>query len=248
MNIGIIGYGRMGHIIKGCAEERGHRVPVTVDPQASDASHKGLSLEILQGLDAVIEFALPEGTRENVRLCLEAQVPLVIGTTGWGDIQEEVGQMVTGAQGTVVYGSNFSIGAHLFFRTVQKAAELINPLPAYDIMMVEYHHSKKQDSPSGTALSTANYILDSLDRKTKVETARMDGRIPPEALHLASVRGGNIPGIHHVTLDSSFDSIEIKHTARSREGFALGSVIAAEWAQGKKGFRPVEDVINDLMA
>jgi 4-hydroxy-tetrahydrodipicolinate reductase len=247
MNIGIIGYGRMGKIIECLAEDRGHSVPVTVDPYNPEATDKALSLKVLQGLDAVIEFALPEGTEENVKLCLEAKVPMIIGTTGWGNIKERIGHEVEEAQGTVVYGSNFSIGAHIFFRTVQKAAALINHLPAYDIMMVEYHHNKKQDSPSGTALTTADYILGALDRKTQVESARMDGQIPPESLHVASVRGGNIPGIHHVTLDSNFDSIEIKHTARSREGFALGSILAAEWALGKTGFRPVEDVINDLM-
>jgi 4-hydroxy-tetrahydrodipicolinate reductase len=149
MNIGIIGYGRMGKIIECLAEDRGHSVPVTVDPYNPEATDKALSLKVLQGLDAVIEFALPEGTEENVKLCLEAKVPMIIGTTGWGNIKERIGHAVEEAQGTVVYGSNFSIGAHIFFRTVQKAAALINHLPAYDIMMVEYHHNKKQDSPSG---------------------------------------------------------------------------------------------------
>jgi len=247
MKFAMIGYGRMGREIKCLGEEKGHQVPVTVDPHAPEATHKSLSAQILSGLDGVIEFALPQGTLTNLKTALEAKVPMVIGTTGWDDQLEKARKMTLEAGGCVVYGSNYSIGAHIFFQLVEEGARLINAVDDYDIMLVEHHHKNKVDSPSGTALTTAGRILKALERKTRLETSAIQGAIAPEALHVASVRGGSIPGIHHVSMDSPMDTVEIIHTARSRQGFALGSLLALSWAQGKKGFFPVEDFIQDFL-
>lgn len=246
MNILIVGYGRMGREIEKILLERGHSIAGRVDPSGS-GDFTELSAAALAGADAVIEFALPASIRENAELYAEAGVPAVVGTTGWDSRREEIRECVENKNGTYLWGSNFSIGAHMLFILTEKAAALVNSAPHYDIMVNEYHHKLKKDSPSGTALTIAEKIIDISDQKKSIVTETLKRAITPEELHVGSVRGGSIPGTHSVTLDSEADTIEITHTARNRSGFALGAVLAAEWLQSKKGFFRVEDFISESL-
>lgn len=246
MNIMITGYGRMGREIESILIQRGHTIACRVD-KGGYGDFTEVTTENLKGVDAVIEFALPMGMEYNIKLYAEAKVSVVIGTTGWDDKKELIKDIMTKNNSSLLYGSNFSIGAHIFFNLVSKAASLINNTPGYDIMMLEYHHSKKKDSPSGTALTTAKKILENNSTKDTIWTDKLDREIEDNELHVASVRGGSIPGIHTVTLDSFADSIEIKHSARNRSGFALGAVMATEWLADKNGIFTVEDFIEELL-
>jgi 4-hydroxy-tetrahydrodipicolinate reductase len=185
-----------------------------------------------------------------------------VGTTGWKDEEPAVRAAVRGADIGFLRTSNFSIGAHIFLTLVEEAARLVNTITDYDVLIHEIHHNRKKDSPSGTALSAAARVLKNLSRKKRVVTERLDRQIEPDELHVSSSRTGSVPGIHTLLLDSVFDSIEIVHTARSRGGFALGAVLAAEWLAGsgpdgaaagsagekKKGFFEVEDFIYAIFS
>ena len=246
MNVLIVGYGRMGHEIEKILLSRGHSIAGRVDPSGS-GDYKELNPEIVRNADAVIEFSLPTSIKENAELYADAGVPAVVGTTGWDNIREDVREAVEKRNGTYLWGSNFSIGAHMLFILTEKAASLVNSANHYDIIVNEYHHKLKKDSPSGTALTIAEKIINISDQKFKVVTETLDRAIEPDELHVGSVRGGSIPGTHSVVLDSDADTIEIRHTARNRSGFALGAVLAAEWLKGKKGFFRVEDFISESL-
>jgi 4-hydroxy-tetrahydrodipicolinate reductase len=250
MNILIVGYGRMGHEVEAILEARGHRVAARVDSKPGAADATEVSSELLRSAEAVIEFSLPEAVLGHVRQYAAAGLPAVVGTTGWEDLKPEAKTIVEGYQASLIHGNNFSLGAHMFFQLVEKAAAMIADLPEYDIMVTEWHHRLKKDSPSGTALSTADRILRALPRKTEVNSGRIDRAIRDEELHVASVRGGWIPGIHQVMVDSVADTIEVRHTARNRQGFALGSVLAAEWlaARPQAGFLDVEEFARQYFA
>lgn len=240
----IAGYGRMGKEVERALVARGHAVAARVDPhEAADA--RALSADLVRGADVVIDFSHPSGVWDNIRLYIEAGVPAVIGTTGWEAHREEARQLCLERKGALLWGNNFSIGAHLFFHLAGEAARLIRNLPDYDIGVWECHHNKKADSPSGTALTTAERILRNLDRKSRILTTPPEGPIAPEALHVASVRVGSEPGLHEVVLDSPQDQITLRHHARGRQGFAVGAVAAAEWLLGRTGFYQVEDFIQD---
>jgi len=247
MNIIINGYGRMGREIESILLERGDTVSARID-FGGTGDYKSLTKEILIRYkpDAVIEFAGRDCVVENARICSSLKIPVVIGTTGWNDQIDEVKKLVETNDSAYLYGSNFSIGAHMFFSIVEKAAAMINPLPEYDIFMSEIHHNKKVDSPSGTALTTAEKIIKNNNRKTSIIKDALNRQIEEHELHVASLRGGYVHGTHSVILDSIADTIEITHRARNRKGFALGSVLAASWLSGKKGFYRVEDYISDL--
>ena len=243
MNVLIVGYGRMGHEVEAILQARGHKVSARIDKTPGVGDSTEISSEILRSSQAVIEFSLPEGVVDHVKTYAAAGIPAVIGTTGWDEQKAHAKVLVEGNQAALIHGTNFSLGAQMFFQLVEKAAAMIAELPEYDIMVTEWHHKLKKDSPSGTALTTADRILRNLPRKTEINTGRIDRAIRDEELHIASVRGGAIPGIHQVLLDSVADSIEVKHTARNRSGFALGAVLAAEWlsTRPQAGFLDVED-------
>lgn len=246
MNVLLTGYGRMGREIESILLDRGHTIASRVD-KGGHADHLELSEELLNDVDAVIEFALPDGMEDRVKLYTAAKVPVIIGNTGWLDQLENYKKIVEDGNGTFLYGSNFSIGVHMFWNVISNAASLLNQVSDYDIMSLEFHHNKKKDSPSGTALTTAEKILESCNSKNEIWTDKLDREIKPEELHVASVRGGHIPGTHSVLLDSEADTIEITHRARNRKGFALGAVMAAEWLVGKSGFFTVEDFFSNLL-
>jgi 4-hydroxy-tetrahydrodipicolinate reductase len=248
MNVIITGYGRMGRMIEENLIARGHSIVSRVD-SGGYGDETSPSETSLKAADAVIEFALPEGIEDNTALYAAHGLKVVVGTTAWADRKEAVLSPFEGGNGAIVYGSNFSVGAHLFFRLTAYASKLLNKVEEYDVMLTEYHHNKKVDAPSGTALSAARLVLDNLDRKKEILPGNPPGAIKPEQLHVASVRGGHIPGIHTLTMDSPADTLELSHNARSRGGFALGAVLAAEWLcrEDKKGVFTVEDFIRDFL-
>ena len=248
MNIGLVGYGRMGKEVEEILIERGHTVSLRIDPTSGHADALTLEAKHLQGIDGVIEFSLPAAVLHNAAIYAQTGTPAVVGTTGWGALKAEIEKLIRAANGSYLYGSNFSIGAHILFALAARAAELIKPFADYDIMIHEFHHKLKADSPSGTALSLAQVVLKNLPRKSAIQTQALDRPIRPEELHVSSTRGGSIPGIHTLLLDSQADTIEITHTVRNRHGLALGSVQAMEWLQGKKGFFQVEDFVAAVIA
>ena len=235
----------MGHEIEKVLAQRGHTLVCTVDPVASSADEKKLSEEILRRADVVIEFSLADAVKSNAEFYRKTEVAAVVGTTGWEqDLSAIRKQYESG--GALVYGSNFSVGAHAFFGVVEMACRLVNQLPNYDVLVQEWHHKKKEDSPSGTALNIARRIIDAIERKSTIVTKALDRRISEDELHVSSVRGGSSPGLHSVLLDSDSDTIELRHTARNRGGFAYGAVLAAEWIKGKQGIFTVDEFIDDL--
>jgi 4-hydroxy-tetrahydrodipicolinate reductase len=245
MNIALVGYGQMGKQVEAVASERGHTIVARVDPIGGDFDE--LTESIAQKADGAIEFSVPDAVFSNVQSYRKLGLNAVIGTTGWYDKLSQVREMVESGNIGVLYGPNFSIGAHLFFKLVTQAARLINPVKDYDILGYELHHKKKKDSPSGTAHSIARLILENNERKTSLVTEKLERAIEENELHFASVRGGSLPGIHTVLLDSEADTIELTHTARSRKGFALGAVMAMEWLEGRHGFFNVEDFISEIL-
>ncbi len=249
MRIAIVGYGRMGHEVETVVAERGHEIGLIVDPAIGPGSLHAteLTAEGLSGCDVAIEFSLADAVPTNIRTYTRALVPAVIGTTGWLGALDELESVVEAAGGAVVYGSNFSIGAHIFFRLAAHAGALVRDLDEYDLLIHEIHHRNKKDSPSGTALTLAKAVLAEVPRKKRVETARLDRAPAPDELHVSSTRGGSLPGTHTLYLDSPADTIEITHRARTRSGFALGAVRAAEWIVGRKGLYTVDQFITDLL-
>jgi 4-hydroxy-tetrahydrodipicolinate reductase len=247
MRIAIIGYGSMGREVEKAILERGHEVAARVDPARAGTDGARLTEEIARRCDMAIEFSHADAVLENAREYARFGLSAVSGTTGWYGKLDELRKIVGASKIGYLYGSNFSIGAHLFFALVAAATELANPCPEYDIMGWEVHHKRKKDSPSGTALTIARIITGQSERKKKVVTERLDRAPAPDELHFASVRGGEIPGTHTVLLDSAFDTIELTHRARSRGGFALGAVRAAEWLAEKRGVFEVNDFIQSLL-
>jgi 4-hydroxy-tetrahydrodipicolinate reductase len=247
MKIALIGYGRMGRAIRPIAEERNHRV-VAIDPTTTDADFSEISAESLGGVDVAIEFTTPGVVALNIKKVLDNDVPVVVGTTGWLEKKVELEEYCKEQNGAVLYASNFSLGVNLFSRMVRASAKLMNRVEAYDVSTVEFHHRKKLDSPSGTALALAEVLLKEIDRKTTLITDPLQREIESEELHCASVRCGHVPGTHEILFDSQADSISLKHTARGRNGFALGAVLAAEWIVGRSGFFTIDDFMSELLS
>ncbi|MEK6921054.1 MAG: 4-hydroxy-tetrahydrodipicolinate reductase [Nanoarchaeota archaeon] len=248
MKIALIGYGKMGKIIEQVAIQREHTIVARIDPSAQDATAATISSESIADAEICIDFSHPLGVLENMRKVSALGKPVVVGTTGWSAHLGEARSIVMESKIGFLHASNFSIGMNVMFRVLESASKLMNKFPEYDVAGYELHHSKKLDSPSGTAKSLIDILLKNIERKQTVVSDKVDGEIQPQALHFASVRAGNIPGTHTILFDSAADTIEITHTARNREGFALGAVIAAEWLINKKGFFTIDDVMNDLMS
>ena len=247
MKVSIIGYGKMGQLIEKAALEKKFEVVSTIDPFHPAATHKAFSDEAMLGVDVCICFSQPAVALENIADACRWKKQVVVGTTGWVEQMEQVEQMVNENGVGLVYSSNFSIGVNIFFKIIELASQVINKFDVYDILGYEAHHNRKLDSPSGTAVTIGNILLDNIERKTEVFEEKLDRKIEPHELHFSSMRGGNIPGTHAVLLDSEFDTIELKHTARSRTGFAVGSVIAAEWILDKKGLFTEADMMKQLL-
>jgi len=231
MKIAIVGYGKMGKIIERIATERGHTIAARFDID-NNAGGEGLTAENLAGVDAAIEFSTPETALQNIRRLAGLRMPAVVGTTGWYEHLDEVRQMVETNNGALVWGANFSIGVNLFFKLVQDAAALFARYNQYDPFLIESHHKFKKDAPSGTALVLARLMRESYGDHT------------PEAV---SLRAGHIPGTHEVGFDSEADTITLTHTARSREGFAAGAVLAAELIINKQGIYEFPELLFETI-
>ncbi|MDD3893329.1 MAG: 4-hydroxy-tetrahydrodipicolinate reductase [Bacteroidales bacterium] len=237
MNIAIIGYGKMGHEIETIATERGHKIALAID---MNNTHE-LNPVSLKMVDVAIEFTTPETAFKNIEACLKAGVPTVCGTTGWLNKLDEAKHIAQQHNTAFFYASNYSIGVNLFFKVNQLLAKLANRYNEYDVSIEEIHHTQKKDAPSGTAISIAQIISKELNKYNdwSLLPEFYDDRIPIKA-----IRKENIPGTHSVFFDSEQDQITLTHKAKSRKGFALGAVLAAEFSLGKKGFLTMDNLLN----
>lgn len=228
MKITLIGHGAMGRLIESLALEKGHKIVTVIDDSGTVLAASELA-DRLNGANVVIDFTVADAVRRNVEACVRAGVPIVVGTTGWNDKKAEIERLVNDGGGAMVYGANFSIGVNLFYRVADFAAELFAKFPEYEAFIEEQHHSRKKDVPSGTALKLKDVVAQHIEKEFGV----------------SSTRAGNIPGTHRVGFDGKADQILLEHTARSRKGFALGAIMAAEWIADKKGFHEFTDVIQE---
>jgi len=246
MKIALLGYGKMGKIIERIALSRKHEIVLIIN---SENAHE-LTAENLQKADAVIEFTRPELVLDNIDECLNAGVPVVVGTTGWYEMLSEVKQKCLENNGALMYASNFSVGVNVFFHINKLLARVMNNYPYYEVQVEEIHHIHKLDSPSGTAITIAEGIIENLDTKKEwlnvltTDDKNDDENIAPHQLLIESMRIDSVPGTHTVIYDSEVDTIEFKHTAHNRNGFALGAVLAAEWLHNKKGFYTVDAMFD----
>ncbi|MCY7347507.1 MAG: hypothetical protein LH614_14985 [Pyrinomonadaceae bacterium] len=230
MKIALIGYGAMGKLIAGLAADKNHEIAVVIDESDARLSAEKLA-EKLRGVTVAIDFSIAAAVNRNVEACLLADVPLVEGTTGWNDEKENVKKLIEENNGAFVFGANFSIGVNLFYRIADFAAELVSKFDDYEAFIEEQHHSRKKDAPSGTALKLKEIVAEHFTKDFSV----------------SSIRAGNIPGTHRVGFDGAADQILLEHAARSREGFAAGAILAAEWIVGKKGFYEFIEVMDQVI-
>jgi 4-hydroxy-tetrahydrodipicolinate reductase len=249
MKIAIVGYGTMGHALLPYAEGKGHTVTAIIDPHSAErrVTHKGLDASALEGCDVAIEFSAAQGIEERIALYAQTRTPAVVATTGWYDRLPEL--KATYADAPIIWSGNYAIGVQLFYLIVRRAAELFNRFDDYDVLVNEWFHAKKADSPSGTASTLASILIEELDGKTTPQSARLDRRRSAEEIHVSSVRGGYTAGEHTVTFDSPADTITLRHASRSREGYLAGALQAAQWLEeGHTGFCSFEEVLADLFA
>jgi 4-hydroxy-tetrahydrodipicolinate reductase len=232
MKIALLGYGKMGKVIEKIALERGHEI---VLKKSSSDSYLGL-----ENANVAIDFSIPASAVENISECLNRGIPVVSGTTGWLEEYPKMVALCENKNGSFIYGSNFSLGVNLFFELNSYLAKMMSKFKTYSISMEEIHHTQKLDAPSGTAISLAKGIIENTDYTSwTLDVNPKEKELPIEALRIE-----NVPGTHSIFYTSEVDTIEIKHTAHSREGFALGSVVAAEWLVGKKGVFTMKDVLD----
>jgi 4-hydroxy-tetrahydrodipicolinate reductase len=242
MKIALIGYGKMGHIIERIALERGHEIvsKVDVDNQEEFAS------EAFASADVAIEFTVPSKAVDNYRKAWAVGVPVVSGTTGWNAVLPDLKEEIAKKGYTLFWASNFSLGVNLFFELNKRLAQMMNRYANYDVAMTEIHHTEKKDAPSGTAITLAEGILEHLDRKSEWVLVDSQQSTVNSQLGIEALREGKVPGTHIIKYDSEVDSITITHEAKSREGFALGAVVAAEFLVGKPaGFYSMTDLMNE---
>jgi 4-hydroxy-tetrahydrodipicolinate reductase len=231
MKIALLGYGKMGKVIERIALERGHEIVLKKD---EFNTYDGLATA-----DVAIDFSVPTAAVSNISSCFNNNVPVVSGTTGWLEHFDEMIALCNEKQGGFISSSNFSLGVNIFFEVNEYLAKIMSQLDSYKVSMEEIHHTQKLDAPSGTAISLAKGVI----KNSNYNNWTLDQANDKE-IHIEAKRIGDVPGTHTVAYDSVVDSIEIKHTAHNREGFALGAVIAAEWLAGKKGIYSMKDVLN----
>ncbi|WP_333875520.1 4-hydroxy-tetrahydrodipicolinate reductase [Flavobacterium sp.] len=237
MKIALLGYGKMGKVIERIALERGHEIVLR---KSSSNSFDGLS-----SADVAIDFSVPSVAVENITSCLNQGVPVISGTTGWLEKYNDVVALCQSQNGAFLYGSNFSLGVNLFFELNTYLAKLMARFSSvYKVSMEEIHHTQKLDSPSGTAISLVNGIIENSAYAGWIEGKPADTKAASDEIVIEAKRIENVPGTHSVFYQSDVDYIEIKHVAHNREGFALGAVLAAEWIQGKTGVFSMKDVLN----
>ena len=244
MNIALIGYGKMGHEIETIAQQRGHAIAAvfsstfTLPPASSEFYQQ-------HHIQCCIDFSHASLVPSHAEICSSTGIPLIEGTTGWYDKKDEIFSLVKERNGTLIYGNNFSIGAQMFFRIVRNAAKLMDAFPEYDVAIHETHHTKKKDSPSGTALTLANEILAHMKIKTSIKRNDDLTVTAPHEINISSSRIGTVFGNHSALFHSFADEIELVHRAHNRSGFALGAVLAAELTQKISGIFPFEELVID---
>lgn len=262
MKIILSGYGKMGRLIEKRAVERGHKIAAVVDPvvAAAGKTASDIGAGIFSTIDGIeeqngsidsciaVDFSHPDAVVRNIRTFAGKKIPALVGTTGWYDKLDELSALFERNQGSLLWASNFSLGVNIFYRIAAYCAALIDPYGEYDVGAYETHHKQKADSPSGTAKMIAASVLENMKRKTKVVWDKLDRPPEPDELHFSSLRVGAEPGIHGLIFDSAADSIEIRHTARNREGLVSGALIAAEWLDrnikaGRHGVFTMDDVL-----
>ena len=244
MKIALLGYGRMGRDVEQAATERGHTIAARYTIEDPLPNISTLPPE-LKDIHCAIDFSSPVATEHHIRSLGPLHIPLVVGTTGWNDQLSTLLEFMRQCGGTIIYASNFSVGANIVFHAVAEVSKLIDRFPEYDIAIHEIHHRLKKDAPSGTALKLADTILRKVQRKTEIVTSLNNRQIQPHELLVSSSRVGDVAGTHSVTFESPVDSIHITHTAHNRRGFALGAVLAAEWLQGRMGVFTMEEFLFD---
>ena len=231
MKIALLGYGRMGKEIEKIALSRGHEIVIRKDVDDE--------IDITRA-DVAIDFSVPHSAFNNIKNCIDYNVPVISGTTGWLEKYEEAVDICEEKNSAFIYASNYSLGVNIFFELNKQLAKMMRSLEDYNISMEEIHHTKKLDAPSGTAITLAEGII---ENSTK-ENWELGDKTSKENIPIIAKRIPEVPGTHTVWYDSEVDSIEIKHTANNRKGFALGAVVAAEWILGKKGVFTMKDVLN----
>ena len=232
MKIALLGYGKMGKVIEKIALQRGHEIVL----KKTDSN----SFENLLNADIAIDFSIPDAAFINISECLNNNIPIISGTTGWLNNYSKIEQLCNEKKGSFIYSSNFSLGVNLFFKLNENLAKMMRKFSQYSVSMQEIHHTQKLDAPSGTAISLANQIIEN----SEYQDWTLNQNTLPNEIYIDAQRIENIPGTHSVNYNSDVDSIEIIHTAHNREGFALGAVIAAEWLVGKKGIFTMKDVLE----
>jgi 4-hydroxy-tetrahydrodipicolinate reductase len=231
MKIALLGYGRMGKSIETIALDRQHSISLKVSSATKEFD--------FSTTDVAIDFSLPTTAVENIKRALDAGVPIISGTTGWLDHYDEIIEYCNSKKGTFLYASNFSLGVNIFFEINKRLSQLMSGFPEYSTEIEEIHHTQKLDAPSGTAITLAEQIIKNTDYKNWTL-----GQPKSNEIHIEAKRIEGVPGTHEITYNSEIDAISIKHTAHSRQGFAMGAVIAAEWIKDKKGVFTMKDVLN----
>lgn len=237
MKIALIGYGKMGKIIERIALERGHKIVSIIDIE----NREDFNSVAFKSADVAIEFSVPSVAVDNIKKSFSAGVPIVSGTTGWSEALPELKKIIDENGYTLFWASNYSLGVNIFAAVNKFLAKIMNNYPNYNVEMTEVHHTQKLDAPSGTAITLAEDILENLERKTNWSKEKEENA---SDLAIKSIREGQVPGIHTIRYESEVDSIEITHDAKSREGFALGAVVAAEFTAGKKGLLGMHNLMK----
>jgi 4-hydroxy-tetrahydrodipicolinate reductase len=232
MKIALLGYGKMGKAIEEIALKRGHSVVFKTNEASIEKD--------VSKADVAIDFSTPETVVDNIKKCFAVNVPVVVGTTGWYERFSEVCRLCELGGHSLFHATNFSIGVNIFFEVNKTLAKLMNTQPDYEIEMTEIHHTQKLDSPSGTAITLADGIIENVDRKSSWS----ENKPGEESILIHAKRERDVPGMHMVNYESEIDNIEIKHEAKGRIGFATGAVLAAEWLQNKKGIYTMKDLLN----
>jgi 4-hydroxy-tetrahydrodipicolinate reductase len=231
MNIALFGYGKMGKMIESLALQKNHTIVAKIDIDTKNID--------FSKIDVAIDFSQPSAAFDNIKMCLENQTPIISGTTGWLAKYDDAVALCNQNNGAFIYASNFSLGVNLFFELNDYLAKMMTNLRDYSVSLEEIHHTQKLDAPSGTAITLAEDII----KNTTYTGWKLDAT-EVRILPITAIREGNVPGTHSIIYQSTVDSIEIKHTAHSREGFAIGALTAAEWIVGKHGVFNMKDVLN----
>ncbi|CAM1349919.1 4-hydroxy-tetrahydrodipicolinate reductase [Tenacibaculum ascidiaceicola] len=231
MKIALLGYGRMGKEIEKIALQREHEIVIKSTGENSYDITKA---------DVAIDFSIPSSAYDNISNCINNNVPVISGTTGWLDKYNDIVDLCNKKNGAFIYASNFSLGVNVFFELNKQLAKMMSTLEQYNVSIEEIHHTKKLDAPSGTAITLAEGVIENTNKKAW----ELDKKTSDENISIKAIRTPDVPGTHTVTYNSEVDTIDIKHTAHNRQGFALGAVIAAEWLNGKTGVFTMRDVLN----